>query len=214
MVITDRDTRILNVYQIFRRVISKYGKNFSLPEHTDPKKTYSWRYLSHFVDKLDALDIDDRYVSVVIEAILQHAKTKGLLNRGVAVLLKQDILELCLKKLEKDQQVDNNRLMTIKKSHDFLLKQLRQEGDPIRILSSKRNQGAYANMTCWFEQGLLSVEYIAVSKQCRRTFRYLQPSELELYPEPRELLKLKLKILSMDTASELKQVLGDDLFEE
>lgn len=212
--VTTTDDRIMKIYSILKGMMPKYGKNFSFPESTDPRKTYAWRYLSCFARNLEELEISEDHLELVIEAILQHAKTRKLLKRGIGVLIKKDILQLCIKKLEVEERLTSGRIGTIKRSHMFLMDQIKQVGDPVRVLASRRGVNTYSNMTCWFEQGLLSLEYIAVSKSCRRTFRYLEDGERGLFPSPRELLKLKLKILSADGATEVKSVLGGDLFEE
>jgi hypothetical protein len=205
------DDRITKIYNIIRRIAPKYGISFSFPENTDPQKTYAWRYLTCFARNLESLNITDEYLSQIIEAMFQYAKTRKLLKRGIGIFIKQDILQLCIKKLEAEEHLLHNRICTIKRSHDFLLNQV---GDPVRVLASRRGVNTYANMTCWFEQGLLSLEYIAVSKSCRNTFRYLEAGERGLFPPPLELLKLKLKILAADDALEVRHVLGGDLFED
>jgi len=208
------DDKIYKIYNVLKIMMPKHGLNFSFAEHTDPRKTYVWRYLSCFAKNLEDLNISDEYLVQIIEAMLQYAKTRKLLKRGIGMFIKQDILQLCIKKLESEERLTNGRINIIKRSHDFLIDQIKQVGDPIRVLASRRGKNTYANMTCWFEQGLLSLEYIAVSKSCRKTFRYLGNNEKELFPSSKELLKLKLKILSADGATEVKNVLGGDLFED
>jgi len=212
MISTEID-RIHYIYQILHRLMPKYGRNFSLPQNTDPQKTYAWRYLTCFAKKLDEYEIDDDHLSLIIEEMLRYAKTRGLLKRGIAILIKQDILMLCIKKLEREEKITEAKTNAIKRSHLFLMDQTKYINDPRYILSFRRNYNSYVNMTCWFEQGLLSPEYIAISKACKETLSRLESSESELFPSPKELLKLKFKVLSGDT-TELKNILGDDLLEE
>jgi hypothetical protein len=190
----------------------KYGKIVNLPEKTDPKKTYSWRYLSNFVDRMNELHVDSKHMSVVLEAILIHAKERNLLSRGFAVLSKVDIIQLVVKKLEKDCQSEHNKVENIKRNHEFLLKQMNGYS-LFDILASRRRLNSYTNMTCWYEQGSISLDYIIASRTCRKVIGMLKQSEQSRYPNVMSLMKMRYKLLANErVVRELIQILGDDLF--
>lgn len=195
--IMEKDTRINRVYNILRGKMKGYGRNVSLPINTDPKKTYSWRYLSNFVDRLDKESIPDEYIPDVIDAILRHAKRNKLLGRGFAVLNKIDIMPLVVNKLHNDEKVKKIKEENILQTSRFLLEKRQNTSKSLlELLTERRHCDAYTNMTCWYDQGLLKVEYIALSRACRKAMIQMKPNERTIFPGTLELMKLRLLLLS------------------
>lgn len=207
-----KDQKIINVYNILRNKIHKYGKNISLPKNTDPQKTYGWRYLSGFVDRMEELELNDDCIPTVIDALLIHAKNHRLLNRGFAVLNKLDILDLIIKNIEKENKSDKSIINTVMNSFQFVKSKV--EIDIISTLLNRRRPDLYANMTLWMQQNHININYVAISKSCRKALGMIKGSERELYPPIIKLMKIRIAILSNKENLELlKNVLGNDLFE-
>ena len=206
------DNKIHETYKILQRKYKELGLGISLPENTDPRKTYGWRYLVNFVRRMEQLEISEHYYPIVINAILEHAKRRGLLNRGFAVLNKLDIVDLVIRNLEKDISKSRQQLERVLASHNFIQKQQNQHNIS-DILSIKGSKNAYTNMTKWYEQGYLAPEYIALSKNCRRVLSTINTGERTIFPETIKLMKMRLQILSdNETTDQLKTALNDDLF--
>lgn len=211
-----RDIRINRVYNILRGKMKNYGRNVQLPNNTDPKKTYSWRYLDSFLKKVEQLSIPDDYIPDVLDVLLVHAKRHKLLNRGFAILNKVDIGELVLQRFERDEDWRLGKERRIFSSHEFLLKQqLNSNKNMIEVLSHKRASNAYMNMTCWYEQGFLSIEYVAISKTCKKVLCTMKLNERAIYPGTMSIMKQKLLILSDQRLSEkLQTLMNSDLTTE
>ena len=204
------DDEVYETYHILRNEMKKYGRSVALPEKTDHKKTYSWRYLYNFTHKMKIMNIDDKYVPMVIEALLTHAKGHKLLDRGFEILSKVDIIELIIKKLEKECQADTSILYTINSTKKFL----ENHDDLVTTLKSRRCAKAYTNMTCWFQQGFISLNYITLSRACRKVMAIMDESERSLYPNALMLMKKRLQLLHNDMQHEIKQAMAGDLFRE
>lgn len=211
-----RDIRINRVYNILRGKMKGYGRNVQLPTNTDPKKTYSWRYLDTFLKKVEQLNIHDDYIPDILDVLLIHAKRNKLLNRGFAILNKIDISELVLQRFERDEDWRLGKKRRIFSSHEFLLKQQRDSNkNMIELLSHKRTPDAYMNMTCWYEQGFLGIEYIVISKACRKVLSTMKPNERAIYPGTIDTMKQKFLILSdQQLSGKLQTLLHSDMTTE
>jgi hypothetical protein len=148
-----------------------------------------------------------------VDALLLYAKRHKLLDRGFAVLNKVDIASLLEKRLTKDEDIKRIREESILSSHDFLLKKHRDSSRSLlELLITRKHRDAYTNMTCWFEQGFLRLEYIAISKTCRRALCQMKINERILFPGTVDLMKMRLSILSeKDLTQKLTDTLKTDL---
>lgn len=213
--------RIIRVYKILKQILKRYGKSVSFPKKTDPSKTYSWRFLAKFVDEFDKLELSDDALKGVLEAVVDDAKRRGLLNCGVAVLSKVDLLAAFNRKLEREVEDEKQTTIDIERSHRFILRKLDEERVKdkhltlLALLSKRTHPRAYANITRWSQSGELSTGYIAVSKICRKALRSLDEHELNLYPTLLQFKCIRLRIIShQNVVVKLRDLLGGDLFEE
>ena len=108
LVVEKKQQRTVRVFKIFRKQMKRYGKFVSFPKNTDPTKTYSWRYLTKFIDDFDTIGLDDGELPSVIEAVVQDAKKRGLLRCGISILNKVDLLAVCHNKFERDVNDENH----------------------------------------------------------------------------------------------------------
>lgn len=208
------DQRVDRVFRLLRRSMGRHGRNVGFPNNTDPRKTYSWRYLQNFVERMDVMGLDETVYQPMIDAIVKYAHDHKLLSRGVAVLAKQEILDLCRAKLETEVEERVAILRNVSGSHEFLLEKAKGS-NILDVLIKRPNRYAYSNIIGWLDAGSLSLAYIAVSKTCRRAMRSLQPDELNRLPSRTELHKMRLMLISDSMLlPELRRLLGNDLFEE
>lgn len=212
------DAKVMKVYDLFKRAMYKSGRMISFPEHTDPKKTYGWRYLSKFVSRLDDLELDDAVIPQIVNALVEQARKDRLLSRGIAILDRKDLLEVCIARLEREKRECNDVVRAVIRSHQFLLNALNEGTEKqsmFDILSARKNKQSYANVTRWHQSGQLSIHYVAVSRVCRKSLGTLDDSELKLFPPAKQLLKTRLMHLSDGIlVQKLKEILKEDLFEE
>lgn len=213
--------RVLQTVIVFNRIMKRYGKSVSFPKNTDPTKTYSWRYFVKFLERYDKLELDDDIMPSVMSAIADYARKHNLLRCGCSMLMKIDLAKICEKKFEQEAEYESKTLEDIERSHNFLCEQLRLERtkDPHLtlegLLIKRVSRRAYANITRWNGAGQITTRYIAVSKLCRRVLRRLDDHELNLFPTPRQFLKIRLNLTMPGPLLDgLRSILGEDLFED
>lgn len=218
MLVASRDERIVEAYRIFKQCMQKHGKTIAFPKSTDPRKTYSWRYLDHFVGRVDALGLGDSSLTMLIQAVVLHAKDRDLLHRGIAILDHRDILNAARVKLEREVEGEKQVLRGIVRSYEFLQKQLSSERTPISVytlLTKRATRLAYANITRWFKADDITAGFVAVSKTCRKALGTLPQHELLLFPKSTSLLKMRLLLTyNQSILPQLREILSNDLFEE
>jgi hypothetical protein len=206
------EQKVFKAFNLFRQKMADHGRTVSFSTHINPQKTYSWRFVSNFVRKMEENGIDETMLPMAVEAVVSNAKRQGTLSRGFAILNHGDLLEICEKKLISDVKEDGHTLAAILNSYEFLMRQL--HGRSMREVLLERLEGNFARITCWYEQKLLSVGYIALSRACRYALRRLPLRERNLFPNTYELLKLRLKLVHNEMLHKLQIALGSDLFED
>lgn len=221
LVLEDKTKRIIQVYKTFKRILKRYGRNISFPKDTDPSKTYSWRFLSKFIDDYDKLGLDDSMMNPIIEQLIREADHRKMLRCGISILSKFDLLQLAHDKLKYELQQQKHIIDEIIKSHQFVSTQLDQKRtkDPCltieQMLSYQPNRRSYANITRWFESGYLALGYIAISRSCKRAISKLDEQQQQIFPDPLQFMAVRLRLLSdQQHVGRMRQLLGKDLFEE
>lgn len=212
-----REERINQAYQIVRRELYKYKRHVSFPKGTDPRKTYSWRYLEKFIDRVDSLELGDLSLETIISALVKDAAEQRTLQRGIALLDNKNILQICQTKLESEVQGENAEIRAITESHAFVLSSVgeRNQLSVHKALTDRANRFAYANITRWFEANQISAGYIAVSRSCKKALGTLPKHELGLFPAATKLLRQRLIMTcNSETLAKLRTILGNDLYEE
>jgi hypothetical protein len=213
--------RVLNAIIIFNRIMKRYGKSVSFPKNTDPTKTYSWCYFTKFLERYDELELDDDVMPSVMSAIVDYSRKNNLLRCGCSILVKIDLVKICEEKFKKEVEFENKVLEGIRQSHDFLYKQLCLEGTKNPHLTLKDllvrriSRNAYANITRWYEMRRITMPYIAVSRSCRKALRFIGSDESDIFPTPRQFIKIRLNLtMPGSLLDELRMVLDKDLLED
>jgi len=209
-----REEQIIKIYTLLRSVLRRYRRVISLPTSTDPTKTYSWRYLERFMQKIEKLKLEDS-LPIIIEAIVEYAHKRGLLHRGIAILDQKNILDIVLVKLEREDKEEEDITKAIEDSEMFVRKQLPEGSKAHFLLAQRPNRTAYSNITRWYKANQISIGYIAVSRECKKALGTLSYDELGLFPQPVDLLRMRLQLISnRGIVERLKTTLGSDLVED
>ena len=187
------------------------GKKIDFPNGTDKRKTYLWRQLKAFIEKIDELGFDDNIAKEIVYALVKYAQEKKLLRRGSGLLARADILEIYEYKLAEDLKIESGFLHEIEQCKLFLSEQLEQKSANKNLLDRKR-PGAYANITRWFQSGRLTKNFIALSKNCCRALNRLDQDERNEFPPDIALLRMRILCLQdRKRAVRISQIMGSDL---
>jgi hypothetical protein len=203
------DVRVIKAYRLFRDSMRKHGKHVAFPKQTNPKKTYSWRYISNFLDKYDEEGLTDENMRDVINAVVKEAKKKNCLRYGVSILGKIDILESYEKSLENNLLFESKLLDGIISSKSFVDS---KGPDWYSSLSGRKNRWSFMNMTMWFDMGLISADFVSTSESCGSVLKIVSGHERGVLPSDNEIIKIRTKILMNDELrSKVQNVLGKEI---
>ena len=201
-IIESFDRRIFGFFKYCENKFSEVGFRISFPKDTDPKKTYKWRYLEHFVRKVDEWEISDDTACQIIGAMVDHAANKKQLKKGLSLLASDQILEIGYKSIRRKQVDSKNLVETIKKDVQTVHGQ-----DPL----GKTAPRALPNVVKWHIQNKVSDLYLTVSKSCRRAISELDEVERDMLPSGKEFLLLRRDALSsIPIKHQIKWAMGDD----
>lgn len=208
---TMSDDRVMRVFSWYKLGMRSVGRRVDFPEGSDDKKTYLWRQLKTFVDKIDELGLDDNTARELVHSVIKHGKAHKLLNRGASLLNKVDLLKILQDKLESDLVAELGLLDEIKRCDLFLSEQQKRKSR-LDVLLDRKRPDAYANITCWFQSRKLTQIFIALSKSCCRALNRLDEDERSEFPPDITLLKIRMLCLrDQQRIDKIRKLMDSDL---
>jgi hypothetical protein len=205
------DNRVMTVFSWYRIAMKSVGRKVKFPEGASKERTYLWRQLKTFVKKVDELELDNNTTRELVFELVKYGKQNKLLDRGAAILIRTDLLEVLERKLESDLATEFGLLAEIESSELFLSRQ-QETKSRIEALLGQKNPGAYANITCWHQSGRLARSFIALSKSCCQALSKLDNDERKELPPDTTLLKLRILCLQdQHRARKIYDLMGLDL---
>ncbi len=169
------DRRIVQLFKYCRDSFGAAGVNISFPEGTNPKLTYKWRYLNKFAMKVDSWQIDDETVIVIIGAIVKYAKANNQLNKGLALLFSDKILDVGYEALKKSEANITTICNNIELMHGFF------RSSDMSVID------AYLTRK-------ISSIYISISKRCCDEMIKLSQNDRKMLPSGVEVIQTRAKI--------------------
>lgn len=187
------------------------GFKIDFPKNTDKRKTYQWRYAAKLVEKLDEWEFDEATSKVFIKSVVQYSKKNKLIHKGMSAFFQNNMLQICYNNL-KDMKKDNNaELASVISSKKFLDAKLDNKPAEIVLLEKGR---IFTNVVEWYENGKLSILFLALSKSCTKALFKLKETDLtqrRLIPSTAELLLIRDSLSdNSDLVKQLSMILGND----
>ncbi len=186
---TDVD-RITQVWSWCKDAFARRGSILKFPEHTEPHKTYQWRYAKRLAETLEEWEFDDHTAIAFIDSAASYVKERKLLHKGLSAFFQSNILEVCYDRLESQQCNEIKKLESLRSTREFLDGQIRPT---TRALLNRQRLGARYNIVEWFTSGNICKLYLALSASCTYVLgvvakqdqlqRTLLPSSAELFCE-------------------------------
>lgn len=200
------DDCVIKVYERCLSVFAKHNINVSFPSNTDKRKTYKWRYLQKFCDKLIELNIEDSDVDDLINGIVEYASTHNLIKQGLSILNSTKAIESSIKSLNLKSTSASNVVDHIKTSKQFIT----GLGNTARShLSYKSSRIAVPNLVLYVMSGKISQYYVAVSKLCNEIYNNMNEVDRSKFDN---LDAVRYKIISHRGLKSIKEIIGDDWF--
>jgi hypothetical protein len=135
---------------------------------------------------------------------------KGLLGRGITVLILKQTLQICYDYLKTQVLKGDLLINDIDKSSSFLKQNINNLEE---VLLKKQNRNSYANIVKWLKSGDLSINYVSLSKSCRKAINKLDKIDREMLPDDFKLLKMRINILSdKELRNEVIDIMGSDIW--
>lgn len=205
------DTELeFQILRYLRSALLKHGRSLGVPEGVEITKTYAWRSLHSFANKMRELNIKNEHLSMIINELVKYAHRNNLLSRGYNILCNKNIVEIIIKRLQKDTDVKRIKIEILQKTKNFLNEKIDNK-DLCSLLQERLRIDTYSNFTKWYEQGHISVEYISVSKTCLKILNKLNDNERNIIPKPLDLLKTRIKLLSdKESIATITELMGED----
>lgn len=180
--------QIWKVWHLCSDSYLRYGIRLSFPKHTDPTKTYQWRYCRSLAEKFEGWNFDDVTSGRFIDLAVKHAKTIGVLRKGLAVMHQGNMVELVYKQLQEEATQDDQSIDSLKHTKIWFDAQI-GDNDPIAVLLDRQHADSFCNIVIWNQANKLPPLYISLSKSCCKALarlkdedeRNLLPSVIDLY---------------------------------
>lgn len=189
---------------------SENGKSLRFPQNTKPEKTYAWRYANKLATKLNEWHFDDETSIKFINVAVKVAKDYKIIHNGIQALLNPRILDLCCDYINREDGRNDTLISTTQATKKFMT----DNNVNIEVLLSKPRIFSRYNITKWYESGLISQEYLAVSKICYAStikLAELSPTERKIIPSRADLHCIRDGIMRQkDLTKTLSSILKED----
>jgi len=178
------------------------NRNVSWPAASDYKKTYMYMWFKKFAEWLEENNLDDDTANRIVVALVKYAKKKGILNKGASILRHKRIYEIALMELEDIENKKELESNSLKNTIDEL-NSLRNGAPLFDFLIKRRGIGEYPNIVLLFKSGVITPQFLAISKSCRKAINNLDKKTRELLPPNIDLMRIQVKIKFDDDKKEL-----------
>lgn len=185
--------KILKVWDWCSDTYLRHGIKLSFPKHTEPSKTYQWRYCRSLAEKFEEWGFDDETSRRFIDTAVKHAKNIGVLRKGLSVLHQSNMLDVVYGLLQNEADHDDQSiesLIHIKKWFDLQI----NGRDPVQALLERQIEGGFCNIVTWYQASRLSPLFMSLSKSCCKALNRLKKQdedERSLMPQVTDLYRLR-----------------------
>lgn len=204
--IVNKEDRVFSIYQWYLSILGKPKKTKCL----DFNKSYTYRAVAKFVDLVDKdLKLSDRPIKMLIAFAVKYANNNHLMNKGASLLTNPAVFEFATNQLINYAKEERNLLLSLIKTKDILMNN--ETYDHIE-LSYPITYGGYSKLVYYYSIKSISIEFLALSKICRKTMKILDASDLSQLPNLIELEKIRVKLtVDKDIVADIQNILGSDL---
>ncbi|MHA1305464.1 MAG: hypothetical protein ACTSPI_17330 [Candidatus Heimdallarchaeaceae archaeon] len=203
---------VLKVFGWYRLAMLSVGRGASLPKNTDPTKTYTYRAIKSFAQKMIDWEFDDSTIQIFIRIIVRYAKSKKLLAKGSYLLTMGSILDICHLELQRRSDTTDALTVELQKNHEFV-KSLGEDNKVIlsRLICPVSHNGC-SGIVYHYSIGDIDLSYLALSKICNRALNKIPSEDRSELPKTLDILKVRIRILNdNDNIDVAKSILKDDL---
>lgn len=202
---------VTTIYECYKRAMASVGYNIQLPADTNPDKTYAFRAIKKFIHQTKQWNLNTDITRALVREVVLYGKQHGLLRKGTALLNMKSVITICHNYLANQVTRTNALVVDITRTQKFIDHHI-INGDIVGTLVTKINRDGYSNLVLWYRSGDISISFISISSNCRRSLNLLSPDERANFPSDEKLVSNRIKILKdNEIKSRLVNILGSDL---
>lgn len=204
---------ITKIWEWCSEAYLRHNIRLQFPTHTDPTKTYQWRYVKAIAQKFDEWDFDDATAKHFIQIAVDHAKYVGVLRKGLAALHQSNMMSICYDKIQSQSATNQQTINSLRHIHAWLSQRIKNK-DLFAALLVRTEAGDMCNLVKWVRASRISPLYLSLSRNCCRALSRLEqknPHEREMLPKTTTLYMLRTEFLE-DTHNfdQAKSIFGSD----
>jgi len=154
-------------YDLFTKHFRNTHIPIKPPKNTPLKLSYLWKNIEKLTNKFKEWNFTigecDKYIEIMSSYVINQHKSGKICNR---IVLSNMMLEYCYNAISEQKSNEDDLIRTIVSSHDFI----RSIGvsDIAAHMASRHKPGALPNIVLYYQQGLINVQYIAFSQECKK----------------------------------------------
>ena len=206
------DEQIMTVWDWCFETYIQHNVKLQFPAHTDPTKTYQWRYVRAIALKFAEWGFDEPTSRKFIDIAVAHAKEVGVFRKGLAALHQTNLLKICYSKLQSQSDTNGQSLDSLRHMHNWLAN--RSNGNMIDTLLYRDDVDELCNIVKWVLASRLSPLYLSLSKVCGQALARLSTSgrvEREFLPKTTKLYMLRSEFLEdANNVNQAIRIFGPD----
>jgi len=186
---------VKRIWEICVAVYLQHGHRLALPEKTDLKRTYQWRYATLISQKFAEWDFDEQTATKFIKIAINRAKERGVLKKGLAVLHQKNMLEVCFKLMDAESTRNDSVLEQLQSAQRFMLEKTKGN---VAAMLERQNLDAFANIVIWYRSNRVPDIYLALSKACWKALSLLTTTDRAMMPSKAKLYTLREQFIADD----------------
>ena len=206
------DSFVFQIYEWYRSAMLSVGNGISFPKGTDPTKTYTFRAVKKFAQKMVDWEFDESTIRLFIQTAVRYAKNRKLLSKGAYLLTMNSVLEVCYEELQHQMVMHKALDSELVESHQFMQSLGSTRSEIYRRLRRPISYGGCNSLIYYYNTDKISISYISLSIICGAVLSKINLDERSEVPTDIDLLKLRVRLLSdYDNLVSAQKILKNDL---
>jgi hypothetical protein len=187
------DKHVLSTAVVFKNILGKYGIKFSFPKSTDISKTYHYRWVQGFIDKCkNDYGANDNDIPHIVAALVKYSKSKNLLNCGIYLLNRSDIIEICCKEFKNSLHSTNSLYNNFKDMNDYINKICHDR----YTYFIKNEKNSFPNIVLLKMKNIINDNFISCSKSAIKSINILDENDKHSFLSMKDYIILKYKMIN------------------
>jgi len=174
---------------------AKYNIVLKMPQHTDKRKTYQWRYLSKMNSNFKKWKLDRDEIKQFLSIAVDYAKQNRIAFKGLSLFHQNNILKVCYDRLVARLNYRKRMLRSLREMKIWFEQQTANK-DATAVCLERSNSLSMCNLTKWFQSAKINPLFMALNKPCMLAMDMVGDLDKTLLPSKAELVLARQEFLS------------------